>query len=216
MMIGKGSAGPTLDHERQLWQAGYHRVAGIDEAGRGALAGPVVAAAVILPEGVAFEGIWAQVQDSKRLTSVRRMALATEVMAQAAAWAVGVVTASEIDRLGIAPATRLAMQIAVEGMAPGPDFLLLDWVRLSQVNLPQLSLSKADAQIVSVAAASILAKVHRDQILVESGAQYPGYGFQANKGYASSAHLLALSRIGPCPIHRVSFAPLARPPSLFD
>lgn len=207
---------PSFDIETRLWAQGHRCVAGVDEAGRGALAGPVVAAAVIAPPGSALEGIWALVRDSKQLSPEKRAALAPEICAQALAWGVGCAAAAEIDHVGIAAATRLAMAAAVHSLNPPADFLLIDWVRLPSINLPQQSLIKADATVASVAAASILAKVHRDRLLVELAAEHPAYAFGANKGYGTAEHLAALERWGPCAIHRRTFAPIARPRTLFE
>jgi ribonuclease HII len=206
---------PTLQEEERLWQAGYAAIAGIDEAGRGALAGPVVAGAVILPPGCAYAEIWAAVKDSKLLSPAQREDLAMTIRQEAWAWAVGSASAAEIDTLGIAPATRLAMLRAVESLIPRPTYLLIDWVRLAQINLPQESFVKGDRRIVSIAAASILAKTHRDAELVALHADYPQYGFQSHKGYAAPLHLAALTQHGPCPHHRHSFAPIRQDESLF-
>ncbi len=176
---------PDLTRERALWQAGIPFVAGIDEAGRGALAGPVIAAAVIVPAGADFAGVWRAVRDSKLLRAGVRTTLAAEIRQCAAAWAVGAGSAEEIDRLGVAVATRLAMRRAVEGLACAPGHLLVDWVKLPQINLPQTCWAKADQQSVSVAAASILAKVHRDDLMIELDAVYPAYGFARHKGYGA-------------------------------
>lgn len=207
---------PDLKTERSLWAQGLRHVAGIDEAGRGALAGPVVAGAVIVDADACDAPVWSAVRDSKQLTPARRAALAPQIEAAALAWAVGVVEAATIDEVGIAPATRLAMSAAVEALAPRPRYLLIDWVRLPLVNIPQQSLAKADQHIASVAAASILAKVHRDRIMVELGERYAAYGFAAHKGYGAAAHLAALAQWGPSPVHRHSFAPIAQPATLFD
>lgn len=197
-----------MEHEKLLWAAGYTAVAGLDEAGRGALAGPVVAGAVILPKGAEPAGVWAEVRDSKTLSPARREELAEAIRSEAAAWAVGEATPAEIDAIGIAPATRLAMQRAIDALSPRPDYLLLDWVRLATVNIPQESFTKGDARIVSIAAASILAKVHRDGLLTALDSRYPLYGFAGHKGYGAAAHLAAIERHGPCPEHRISFAPM--------
>jgi ribonuclease HII len=207
---------PTLAREMELWKEGYRYVAGIDEAGRGALAGPVVAAAVVVPPGSALAGIWEQVQDSKQLTALRRTELATRIRSDSLAWGVGAATAHEIDQLGIAPATRLAMQRAISMLQPMPLYLLIDWVRLPMLSTPQESPAKADGFFVSVAAASILAKVHRDQLMNEYDLHYPRYGFARHKGYGTARHLAALGRHGPCAEHRLTFAPLATRPDLFD
>jgi len=204
---------PTLDHEVALWRRGYHHIAGIDEAGRGALAGPVVAAAVIVPPHTALAGIWAQVCDSKLVTPERRSILEGQIQAAAVAWGVGCVEASIIDQIGIAPATRRAMCQAVAALPYPPDYLLLDWVKLPELNLPQESFIKADRNIVSVAAASILAKVHRDRLLVALHQHHPAYGFQQHKGYGTAAHLAAIAQQGPCAEHRHTFAPIAQRPA---
>ena len=207
---------PTLEHEMRLWQAGYAAIAGLDEAGRGALAGPVVAGAVILPKNIRQEGIWAEVRDSKMLTPVQRDEMAGRIRSAAAGWAVGEASAQEIDEIGIAPATRLAMQRAIHTLTASPDYLLLDWVRLTIVNLPQESYTKGDQRIVSISAASILAKVHRDSLLVEMDRIYPRYGFARHKGYGAASHLAAIAAHGPCPQHRQSFAPLRPARTLFE
>jgi len=205
-----------LQRERSLWAQGFRHVAGIDEAGRGALAGPVVAGAVIVDASAYDAPVWSAVRDSKQLSPAARATLAPQIEAAALAWSIGVVEAAAIDALGIAPATRRAMIAAIEALIPRPDYLLIDWVRLPLVNIQQESRAKADQHIVSVAAASILAKVHRDRIMVELGERYAVYGFAAHKGYGAAAHLAALSQWGPSPVHRHSFAPIAQPASLLD
>ena len=206
---------PSLTEERKLWRAGFVRVAGLDEAGRGALAGPVVAGAVILPVNSKQEGLWAEVQDSKLLSPPRREALAARIQAEAAAWSLGEASAAEIDASGIAPATRLAMRRAVQALSPPPHHLLIDWVQLKSLNLPQQSFTKGDLRIVSIAAASILAKVHRDRLLCQLHENYPAYGFHSHKGYAVPSHLAAIEKCGPCPAHRRSFSPIRRDEGLF-
>ena len=207
---------PTLVEERQLWSAGFARVAGLDEAGRGALAGPVVAGAVILQANTGRTGLWAEVQDSKLLSPPRRKDLSLRIQEQAAAWSLGEASAAEIDALGIAPATRLAMRRAVQALSASPDHLLLDWVQLKSLNLPQLSFTKGDLYVVTIAAASILAKVHRDRLLCQLHERFPAYGFHSHKGYAARSHLAAIETLGPCPAHRRSFSPLRKDETLFD
>lgn len=207
---------PSLDEERKLWRAGFVRVAGLDEAGRGALAGPVVAGAVVLPANTRHAGLWAEVQDSKLLSSPLREELAVRIQEQASSWSLGEASAAEIDARGIAPATRLAMRRAVQALSPPPDHLLIDWVQLKTLNLPQQSFTKGDLGIVSIAAASILAKVHRDRLLCLLHERYPAYGFHSHKGYAARNHLAAIEKLGPCPAHRRSFSPLRKEEILFD
>jgi len=206
---------PDFAVEAQLWAQGVRYVAGVDEAGRGALAGPVVAGAVVIAPGDPAP-VWAEVRDSKLLTATQRQTLAPRIQQQAVAWGVGVVDAATIDQVGIATATRLAMQQALAALALVPDHLLIDWVRLPQMLIPQTVLPKADRTMISVAAASILAKVHRDQLMRAYDEYYPVYHFGAHKGYGAPAHLRALALHGPCAIHRRSFAPLARQRQLFD
>ncbi len=183
-------------------------VAGIDEAGRGALAGPVYAAAVILPAAHNdLTQALAGVNDSKKMTRAAREHWADSLPQIVVAWAVARASAEEIDRLGIAAATRLAAQRAVESLVVAPDHLLLDYLRLP-LQIPQTSLVKGDARSLSIAAASILAKTARDACLRALDTEYPGYGFAAHKGYGTPQHLTALQTLGPSPVHRRSFAPL--------
>jgi ribonuclease HII len=206
---------PSLGMEQQLWAAGYRYIAGVDEAGRGALAGPVVAAAVVIGPESAEQSPWHLVRDSKQLAPPQRTRLEASIKAVAVAWGIGCVPAAVIDQIGIAAATRQAMAQAIQSLTPAPDYLLIDWVRLPLVNIPQHCAAKADATMVSVAAASILAKVHRDRLMVALDAEHPAYGFAAHKGYGAAAHLAALTHLGPCPEHRHSFAPIAQAPGLF-
>jgi ribonuclease HII len=200
---------PTLVYEQRLWAQGYCRVAGLDEAGRGAWAGPVVAAAVVLPPN--DEGLLqhlAGVRDSKMLTAARREALLTAIQEHALALATGAVSPAEIDAWGIVPATRKAMILALQALSLPADCLLIDYLSLSDVPLPQHSLPKGDVHVLSIAAASIVAKVSRDQLMVELEDRFPGYGFARHKGYGTAQHQAALAALGPSAVHRLSFAPL--------
>lgn len=206
---GELPAVPDLKFETGLWQAGMTLVAGIDEAGRGAWAGPVTAAAVILPcDLFDMTGRLRGVRDSKQMTALQRERCAERIRGTAASWAVGWASGAEIDALGIVPATRLAMQRAVEGLAVLPQHLLVDAVRLPGIVLGQTALIKGDARALSIAAASVLAKTARDAWMRGLDAQYPGYGFAAHKGYGTAAHQHALTSLGACAEHRASFAPV--------
>ena len=207
---------PNLIREQALWTAGMRWVAGLDEAGRGALAGPVVAGVVVLPPHSTFAGVWTQVRDSKLLTAAERARLEILIRAESAACAVGAVSADKVDRYGIAEATRMAMARALDALPMRAEHLLIDWVQLPAVDIPQTAWAKADMVSVSVAAASILAKAGRDRILVEMDAVYPAYGFARHKGYGTEQHRAALAEHGPCAVHRLSFAPVAQCRSLFD
>jgi ribonuclease HII len=200
---------PTLDLEQRLWAQGFRAVAGLDEAGRGTWAGPVVAASVILPYGESDLGArLAGVRDSKQLTPARREQLALRVQEHALAWGVGVVPAPEIDRIGIVRATRQAMEQALKTLRPPAEALLIDHMSLPAVALPQHSLTHGDALVLSIAAASIVAKVFRDHLMRECERCFPGYGFAQHKGYGTAQHRAALGALGPCTLHRLTFAPL--------
>lgn len=200
---------PSLYHEWILRDAGHERVAGIDEAGRGAWAGPVCAAAVVLPlERAGLLERLAGVNDSKLLSPAQREALLPRVREMALAVGVGWATPAEVDEWGIGPATRRAMCRAVEGLNGEVDALLLDYVRLPELALPQRALPKADRLCLSVAAASIVAKVERDRLMVALEREYPGYGLAQHKGYGTAQHRQALLRQGPSAIHRLSWQPL--------
>ena len=199
---------PTLVAERHLYHHGYLAVAGLDEVGRGCLAGPVVAAAVILPLDTAIEADLAGVRDSKQLTPKRREQLAHIIQGRACGWAVGHAGVAAIDQHNILRATRLAMQDALRQLDPAPTALLLDAIRLPAVSLPQVPLIKGDQRSFSIAAASILAKVARDALMCEFDDIYPGYGFAQHKGYGTPHHMAALQQLGPCAQHRRSFAPV--------
>ena len=194
-----------LAHEDDLRARGLPLVAGVDEAGRGPLAGPVVAAAVILPEGFRH----ALLNDSKQLTERRRDSIFAEIMASSEIrWAFAIVESDEIDRLNILRATHEAMRRAVAKLDPQPQHVLIDGLPVRPFPLPQTALVGGDARSFSIAAASIIAKVTRDRIMVGMCAKYPGYDFARHKGYGTPQHLAALQQHGPCPIHRRSFLPV--------
>ncbi|MCS6816146.1 MAG: ribonuclease HII [Blastocatellia bacterium] len=191
----------TATLERELNRLGYRLIAGVDEVGRGAWAGPVVAAAVILDLDRLPEGL----DDSKRLSPSRREQLFQAISNTARAIALGIVDAREIDRTNILHATKRAMRQAIEGLHPRPDFLLIDAVKLDDVGIPGRALIRGDQISVSIAAASIIAKVTRDRLMRAYDRLYPGYGFAQHVGYGTPAHRDALARLGPCPLHRLSF-----------
>lgn len=196
---------PDLSFEQALWAAGVSRVGGIDEAGRGPLAGPVAAGVVILPPHREIMERLAGVRDSKQMTPAQRQAACGRIQEAALGYAVGFAEAAEIDALGILPATRLAAWRALQALEVTPEHLLLDYLFLPEVELPQTALIKGDCRSLSVAAASVLAKTARDARLVAMEEEYPGYGFARHKGYGTAAHRAALQRLGPCPEHRRSF-----------
>ena len=195
------------DEEEALLNRGFSYVAGIDEVGRGPLAGPVVAGVVILPprpQGPWLDGI----KDSKAITAAQRERSYDAIMENAWASATGQASALEIDEIGIVPATALAMRRALDGLALMPQFLLIDAFPLPDVDIPQKAIVKGDALCLSIAAASIVAKVTRDRIMAEIDRHYPEYGFAGHKGYGSAEHIRRIETLGPCPIHRYSFAPI--------
>ena len=196
---------PDLSFEERLWNAGLTLVAGIDEAGRGALAGPVAAAAVILPVSGGMAERLHGVRDSKQLIAREREICRELILKFATCWGVGLASSQEIDQLGILPATRLAAHRAVEAMGAEPQHLLLDYLFLPDVSIPQTALVKGDCRSLSIAAASILAKTSRDEIMRELDENYAGYGFSTHKGYGTRMHREALVRLGACPEHRLSF-----------
>jgi len=198
---------PHLGLEELLWQAGNRYIAGIDEAGRGALAGPVAVAAVILPPRTSIAQELRGVRDSKQMTPAQRAYWRLAIREAAADFGVGLACAQEIDALGILPATRLAAARAVAALSIVPEHLLLDYLPLPDLPIPQTSLPKGDRISLSIAAASVLAKTGRDAILSELHEQYPAYGFARHKGYGSAAHCAAIAQLGPSPVHRLSFAP---------
>jgi ribonuclease HII len=195
-----------LYYESGLWACGFSRVAGIDEAGRGPLAGPVIAAAVIFRPDVP---VIAGIDDSKRLSARQRERLYDEIMSAAAAVGVGSASPEEIDRINILQATYLAMNRALERLKPPADHLLVDGRGLPQHQIPGRAIIKGDSSSMSIAAASIIAKVTRDRLMCDYHLQHPEYGFAVHKGYPTAAHIAALRRHGPCAIHRRSFHPRA-------
>lgn len=195
---------PTDDFEVEAQQCGYRLVAGLDEAGRGPLAGPVVAAAVILPRRFRLAGL----NDCKQVTEPERERLYEEIVGRAVGFRIGCASEQEIDALNILEATRLAMDRAIQALVPPPDFLLIDAVTLPRVCLPQRSIIKGDGLCRSIAAASILAKVSRDRLMREYHRRYPQYNFLAHKGYGTAEHLRLLAHYGPCEIHRRTFRPV--------
>jgi len=210
---------PTFALERELSAQGYLHIAGLDEAGRGAWAGPVVAAAVILPvddrdSPSSTKATLAEelkgVRDSKLLSPRRREELLEVIRAKARAVSVGVVGPEDIDLQGIVPATRRAMCLALNGLEVSPDYLLIDYLLLPEVSVPQRAMAHGDRLCLSIAAASIIAKVHRDRLMMELDVRFPGYGLAQHKGYGTIAHRMALARLGPTPIHRLSWAPCRR------
>jgi len=199
---------PGLYHFEQLAQArGYTLIAGIDEAGRGPLAGPVVAAAVILKPGQPVDGV----NDSKKLSAKQREHLFIQIMSMALAVGVGQADAETIDRINILQATRQAMLEAVQALSCSPHCLLIDGITTISSPLPQQTIKQGDSRSASIAAASIIAKVTRDRIMLEYDYLYPAYGFAQHKGYGSAAHLSVLRQQGPCPIHRMTFGGVKTP-----
>lgn len=201
--IGFASSAAMWQFEREMRALGFERVAGVDEAGRGPLAGPIVAAAVVLAHPV--DGL----NDSKLLTESQREALFAKLAAGGHSIGYAVIDAAEIDRRGIQSANYGAMMAAVQKLNPAPDYLLVDGFTIRGCPLPQLRIVKGDRRSQSVAAASIIAKVTRDRIMCELDRTYPGYGFARHKGYATEEHLATLQALGPCAIHRKTFAPLS-------
>lgn len=189
------------EFERELWKDGNRYVAGVDEVGRGPLAGPVVAAAVILPEDFSILGV----DDSKKLSAKKREELYDLIMDAAIAVSVGRREPGIIDEINILEATKAAMADAVNGLKTAADYVLVDAVRIPGIEAPQRAIIKGDARSVSIAAASIIAKVTRDREMEEMDVKYPGYAFASNKGYGTKAHYEGLAKLGPCPIHRKTF-----------
>jgi ribonuclease HII len=191
----------TLALEKIAQMEGFVRIAGVDEAGRGPLAGPVMAAAVILPEGLCIQGV----DDSKKLSRQKREHLFNVIMSRALSVGIGVVGPEVIDRINILQATRLAMLDAVGQLLPQPDYILIDGITAINSPIPQKTVKKGDSLSLSIAAASIIAKVTRDRMMVEMDLVFPGYGLAGHKGYGSAQHLEAIRLLGPSPIHRMTF-----------
>jgi ribonuclease HII len=213
------SQSPNFDHENELKSQGYELIAGIDEVGRGALAGPVVASAVILPHPANLS--WLElVRDSKELNSGKRESLFDLINNAAVAVGTGIIPSQVIDSVNILKATKLAMMQAVEKLPKQPGFLLIDRVSLSQCPIPQRGITRGDKSCLSIACASIVAKVTRDRMMEELDGLYPGYGFAQHKGYGTREHISCLQKLGPSPVHRLYFAPVRdvitsqNPPSL--
>jgi ribonuclease HII len=198
--------------ERAAWRRGVTRVAGVDEAGRGPLAGPVVAGAVILAPGMPIRGV----DDSKRLVPEERERLYGVIRSRAIAWAVGVVDPATIDRINILEATRVAMRTALDALPVAPELVLTDFVEVRGLACPQRNLVDGDQRSATIAAASIVAKVTRDRIMEEADRAFPEYGFGRHKGYATEEHRWALVRHGPCPLHRRTFASVWAQGELFS
>lgn len=202
MELFSASPQSTLFFEDLARRQGYRAVAGIDEAGRGPLAGPVVAAAVILPEKFDLPGL----TDSKQLSHLQRERLYPLIRAQALAVGIGVGRVAEVERINILQSTLASMVRAVDRLSLQPDFLLIDGISPLPLNLPQKTIKQGDARSLSIAAASVVAKVVRDRIMVSYDRLFPGYGFAGHKGYGSRQHRDAIARLGPCPCHRRTFA----------
>ncbi|HUN84626.1 MAG TPA: ribonuclease HII [Terracidiphilus sp.] len=198
--------------ERAALKLGALRIAGLDEVGRGPMFGPVVAAAVILPAGCRLRDL----DDSKKLTEKKREELNVGIRAKAVAWAIAAVDAATIDRINIRQASLLAMRLAVQQLAVSPDYLLVDGLDTIDWPCPQQAVIQGDGTSFSIAAASVLAKVYRDRLLVELDQQYPGYGLANHKGYCSPEHLAAIAKLGPTPLHRKSYSPVAQTMLPFD
>ncbi len=188
-------------YEKKAREDGYKYIAGVDEAGRGPLAGPVVAACVILPEDIFIEGL----NDSKQLSLSKREYLFDIIRKKAVSWGVGIIDQTIIDRVNILNATKMAVKQAVKSTDVEPGLLLLDALRISDIDIEQVSIIKGDCKSISIAAASVMAKVTRDRILVEIDSIYPQYGFKKHKGYGTRDHMDAIKKYGICPIHRMSF-----------
>jgi ribonuclease HII len=198
---------PGREEENALLSAGYSRIAGVDEAGRGALAGPVVAATVILPEGARFKWLQ-QVKDSKLLKEDVREDLYQKMHRAGVEIGIAVVQAAVIDEINILNATKRAMKMALERLPEPPDYILTDYVRLPGLRIPQKNITRGDRLCLTISCASVIAKVVRDRIMIDAHEKYPEYGFANHKGYGTSEHMECLERYGACKIHRFTFGPV--------
>lgn len=196
---------PPLNYEKGLWALGYRYIGGIDEAGRGAWAGPVAAAVVVLPADAGVLRSLSGVRDSKCMTPRQRERAVPIIKTESLAWGIGFSSSLEIDEMGILPATRQAIMRALEMLPLFPEYLLLDYIHWRGLAHPHLALIKGESQSLSIAAASVLAKTARDSIMRDMEDQYPGYGFTRHKGYGTAQHRAAIIRLGLCHIHRESF-----------
>ncbi len=194
------------EFEEKLYDEGFHLICGVDEAGRGPLAGPLVVAACILPPFLRIEGI----NDSKQLSAKKRKELYKVIVKNALAYKIVFVTEEDVDSLNIYQATKKGMLMAIAGLKHKPDYALIDAMPLGELEIPHNSIIHGDARCASVAAASILAKVTRDEYMEKMDIKYPNYGFKNHKGYGTKAHMQALEKYGPCKIHRKSFAPVSK------
>jgi ribonuclease HII len=193
----------AADYEIGLLARGFRVIAGADEAGRGSLAGPLIAAAVVLNHKSLPDGL----RDSKKLTPKRRSEIFEHITSECRAWSVGIIEAAEIDRLGIQKANMNALESAVLNLKERPDYVVADWYKNDGFQLPWEGVRDGDSLVASIAAASIVAKVTRDHLMLELALKYPGYGFERHKGYGSAEHLAAISELGPSPVHRLSYRP---------
>jgi len=192
----------SLDFEQKAFGEGFSFVAGVDEVGRGCLAGAVVAAAVVLD---ITKPLPEKLNDSKKISAKNRERISEEIKQNCLAYSIGQIEAEEIDRINILQATKKAMRMAIENLSPRPDFLLIDAVQLKEINLPQKAIIRGDAISASIAAASIIAKVYRDNLMRELDKVYPAYGFAKHAGYGTKMHFEALRRYGACELHRKTF-----------
>lgn len=199
---------PDLSFEQSLWKEGILYVAGIDEAGRGCLAGPVTSAVVILPRLEELSDLFFGVRDSKQLSREVREREQKVIEENSLDWGIGYASNQEIDQYGIVPATRLAVSRALADLDQEPEHLLVDYIELPDNPLPQTRLVKGDARSLSIAAASVLAKTHRDALMITLAERYPAYDLGTNKGYGTAAHREAIQKFGPSPLHRMTFAPI--------